>query len=159
MIGPSAADLSPWDGIGKVPAEVRGAALAAAADVDPAAVAATAAFVNVLDGVAPPDPRGELFVAGSAAAPIVIPERGDTFVPRWEGVTLRDVLLAADQRLVLRLVDGDVDDPDPIGAVELDARDLRAALRARGDWTLDTAERTQGQLLSVTLRVERSPQR
>jgi len=156
-IGPSAADLSPWDGFGKVPAGVRDAAIAAASGIDPSAGAATATFVAVLDGVAPPDARGELWIAnGDPNARVVLPEQADTFVPRWAGATLRDVLLAPDQRLVLRLVDADLDDPDLIGTVELSSADLRAALGKRDGVTVVTAERTQGQLLSVTIKVASS---
>lgn len=153
-IGPSAADLAPWDGMGKVPAEVREAAIAAANGVDPGAGAAAAVFVGMLDGIAPPDARGELWLAATPDVRVDVPERSDTFVPAWTGVTLRDVLLAPDLRLVLRLVDADLDDPDPIGTVELTAKDLRAALGKRDGWTVSTAERTQGQLLSVTVKVE-----
>lgn len=153
-IGPSTADLSPWDGIGKVPADVRSAAIAAAADVEPSAVQAAAAFVDLLDGIAPPDARGELWDAARPEVRVTLAERGDTFVPTWEGVTLRDVVLAPDARVLVRLVDVDLDDPDPIGTVELTAKELRAALGKRDEYTVATAERTQGQILSVTVRVE-----
>ena len=159
-IGPSASDFSPWDGIGTVPPDVRAAAIAAAAGIDPAAGVATVAFVSALEGVAPPAPAGELFVrGGEPTARVAVAERSDTFVPAWSDVTLRDVLLAPDQRLVLRLVDIDLDSPDPIGTVEIGPDELRRALGKREGLTLDTAERTNGQLLSVTLRVERVAKR
>jgi hypothetical protein len=156
-VGPSAADGSAWDGVGTVPADVRASAIAAASSVDPAVGVAAAAFGSFLDGVAPPDPAGTMWVeGGDPAARVDLAEQADTFQPRWSDATLRSVLLGTNQWLTIRLVDNDLDSPDPIAVIKLDDARLREAARAKGPWTLDTVEGTGGQLLSVTLAVTTS---
>lgn len=149
-VGPSTANLEAWDGFGKIPAATRDAAIRDAAAIDPLVGLSVATLASWADGIAPPDTFGSVSVVGGAR--VELPTRNDTFNPAWSAL-LAGVPLSADTLLRVQLSDEDLDAPDPICSVDVDAGALRRALAAKKPYTLDLSEATAGQLLTLTVQV------
>ncbi len=138
FISPAKPNGMPWDGpngaVGAGALDAVGAALGAA---DPITALLRVFGQDILDAYDAPDPAGTatLFVDGEPLD-IALGEFPDSFTPTWPDVIWRDVPMAADVDLRLRieLTDRDLFNDDAIGAVSVNGADLRAALDAQQVW-------------------------
>jgi hypothetical protein len=105
-----------------------------------------------------PDPAGQLsFLSSAGEAPISAPvaEVHDSFSPKWAPgtATVKAVMLRPSSSLRVALVDKDIQSDDPLGTVVLNGAQLGRALARDGLLTIETADQTSGQLLSVSVLV------
>jgi hypothetical protein len=160
-IAPTMANGVAWDG----PDNVLGAlapadagALAAAFGALTGSPEAGKAVVGVAAQLQKPDAGGGLeFIPGSGepAVTATVPEVSDSASPRWApgAATVRSVALRGSSSLRISLFDRDLRHDDPIGVVVLTGAQLGRALGRDGVFTVETAEQTSGQLLSVSVLV------
>ncbi len=160
-VAPSMANGSPWDGpqgaLGPLTAEGK-ASLAAALGSLVGNAAVGTAVVGVASELQKPDAAGQLtFVSGAGVADVsaIVPEMSDTNSPRWTPgqATVKGVALKGSSSLRVALVDKDLQSDDPIGTVVLSSGQLLRALARDGVLTVETADQSSGQLLSVSILV------
>ncbi len=163
-IAPKMANAEEWDG----PTGVLGA-------LSPEAKVSVGALLGSLVGDArvgtavadaaaelqKPDPAGSLEFhpgEGEPTSSARVAEAQDTLAPQWAPgtATVTSVQLRSSSSLKVALVDKDLQTDDPIGTVVLTGAQLGRALGRDGVLTIQTAEQTSGQLLSVSILVVKS---
>jgi hypothetical protein len=115
---------------------------------------AGALATGIIDSVEPPDPSGvaTLFLAdGTQTGTSRLIKAQDSFTPTWdsklEGVRLLD------GRIVVRLVDTDLVEDDPIAELMIEATTLQAAASSGGIYAIDASDATNGMVQRVFITV------
>jgi hypothetical protein len=125
---------------------------------DPAAAVLAALVGPATRSLTGPDPKGtaELVVHGRPSK-ATLAMRQDMFAPTW---TVQWNNVALDTAVVLRvsLVDADTLIDDAIGSFELDADDLREALRRGNTLQVRVNDQTQDRVLFAAIAVTAVPQ-
>jgi hypothetical protein len=162
VIGPTKSDGRPWDGLGAGADREIGAGLDAAvaiADVSQSYATVLGLLAKAANkGLAAPEPYGSGEIArgagGAFGEAVDLQADRDTCTPMWRPSRIwRHVELNDRVRIRIKLTDRDFQFDDPIGAVELNATDLRTALASGHNYHVRTAEQSDRQVLFVGVSV------
>jgi hypothetical protein len=154
-IGPTKADGAPWDGFARPPVEGVGQLAELLTGAASYATVAGMLAGPVFNGIVPPEPFGQAWLACESPSLADIRElksQQDTFTPTWRGEpTWQHVLLSPRVRIHVSLMDEDLSDHDPIGTFELNERDIESALAAGHIVQIKVADQTHNQVLFAGL--------
>jgi len=160
-IGPCKADGKKWDGIGNAPAGAAAQIAKLLLDDNPYTGIAQALAGITMASTDKPDPYGfvEVAVDGEFKPNLkrnLYPDGKivkDTFTPQFPTNEWRAIPLDRGTRFRVTLIDKDIAQDDPIGTVEINDRDLRAALEAEKVYQVKVADQSQNQVLFIGLSV------
>lgn len=161
VIGPSTQAGERWDGVGSVPPELRAAALAAVAEMDPQVGLVVKDLQALNASLEPPDTAGQLEFSNQYPDDqrrVPIAEAPDTYTPSWASAPPTVVGVRITRESVLRVqledIDTRFDAPDVLGTLVLDQPTLVSAWRARKPYAVDVAGQSGGQVLTLTIEVQ-----
>lgn len=155
-VAPNKYDGTPWDGPGRVaPDIVHAIAVALGAPDAFAAVLATLGRPAIA-ALEKPETRGRatLLTSKGASPPLPLLAQRDAFTPQWQGTpSFGHVPLDGSTRVHVELLDNDIAFDDPMGAFDLNAADLLAAIRVGRVFHVRVAEQTNKQILFAAVSV------
>jgi len=156
VIGPGKADGSAWDGFGSIPSALSKSLSQALVGVNPYAAVLALLADPASRSLAKPDAYGSaqatLHGVATSAMPLATRAQAisDNFTPIWPASwAFRNVPIDSDVRITVTLWDADLAIDDPIGAVVINAADLKAALAAQKKVEVKVDDQTSNQLLFV----------
>lgn len=157
-IAPRTANDAAWDGPDKMPYGALDAMKSLLSQADPSGQVGDAAVAMALKAEKP-DAAGTatLLNDGKSSTVLTLAEVSDTLSPTWQGATFHAVTLNGKLGVRVVLADKDLSSDDAICSVDLTSAELARAAAAKGPLAIDTASRTSGQLLSVSLSIVPTP--